>query len=136
MKVTEKEILEGIDFVFKTLWPRMVYNKKHYDNCKSQAVDIMNLVNNIVRIDDLLNSLSHLESVGLTIATGLIYSLNKDKYVPFDKYTLEHAYRLSIIPNKTIENSYEDYSNRVLNYIKRSKELSTIEDFVLEARKF
>lgn len=132
----QEDVLKGIDYVFNELWPRMAYNRKHYENCKNYVGTITTLMNSVNNVNDLIQCLSSLNLIGSTIASGLIYSMWRDKYVPFDKYTIEHAYRLGIIPNKDISNYYEKYCDSVVKYVKNSKSLNTIEDFVRESWKF
>ena len=133
-KFAEFEVLEGIEYLFKELWPKMRYVNKSYQVCKNHVNTITILINNSLNVNDLLESLSRLEGIGYVISSGLIYSMYENKYVPFDKYTLEYSYRLNIIPDTIINsNTYEKYSNKVVKYIKNSKSLNSIEDFVREA---
>ena len=111
----------------------MIYSSERYKECKSLVGNITILLNNINNKNNLLQCLSCLSGVGPTISSGLIYSMWRDKYVPFDKYTLEYAYRLNIIPDKNFETSYELYSNKVLEYINNSDSINSVEDFIRKA---
>ena len=114
----------------------MALSPVHRDRCLGQ----INLINTVFQaygqdFDELLKQLTALPNIGLVISSGIIFSVNRNSMVPFDKFTTGWAIELEIIPNARISsNNYVVYSKKIVNYVDGSKHLKTIVDFVREAR--
>jgi hypothetical protein len=83
IQITEKSNKETT-----TKRPAMPYAQDHTQNCLKQIQSIENYFKKYSTIDNhnyLLNGLDSLEDIGITIATGLIWSNNRKYRVPFDK---------------------------------------------------
>lgn len=126
-----------IEQLFDDLWPLMPYASKHKLNCLNQIVAIQNYFNkSSSNHDTLLNNLCSLDGIGLTIASGLIWSVFPENRVPFDKYTLAYALKKEIIRTEKISKYYTQYSEKITAYcdtFSTSDEKYTIEDFVRDA---
>lgn len=93
--------------------------------------------------DSLLDGLSSLDGIGLTIASGLIWSTDPLEAVPFDKFTMTYALTERILRNEYISGGhYADACQKIVSYcagftmtedngIERGYE---VDDFVREAR--
>lgn len=135
--MTEKHINKLFDY----LWPAMYFAKDHKTNCIKNLKAIDHYFKKYADDHDkLLNSLSSLDGIGLTIASGLIWSYYPTKRAPFDKYTLTYAIKLKIIPTEYISKNYTKYSDNLKKFCdqylittKLTKRKYTIEDFVREA---
>ena len=121
--------------LFDDLWPGMLYMQQHKVNCINQYSSINNYF--LKYSDDhnkLLKGLCTLDGVGLTIASGLIWSVYPEERVPFDKYTFTYALFKRIIRTEEISNDYVGNSLRVKEYCNSFvKKKYTIESFVREA---
>jgi len=129
--VTQQDIV----FLFDVVWPRMEGSAFHRDNCLAQIDDINRLFQaHQGNFDHLLNALDTLSDIGLVVSSGLIFCVNRNTMVPFDKYTMGWALQLRIILDNKISNgNYVDYSTRIVGYINGSNHLKSILDFVREA---
>lgn len=127
--------VQDIVFLFDDLWPEMMYSANRRDECITRIQQINSLFQmHQQNFDYLLNALDELPGIGLVIASGLIFSANRDTMVPFDKYTTGLALELGVIPDNRISaNNYVNYSNRIIDYITNSGHLSNVVDFVREA---
>lgn len=127
---------QDIVFLFDDLWPLMEHSAIHRDKCLAQIGNINFLFQKYSQnINQLLEELTALPDIGLVIASGLIFSVNRATMVPFDKYTTGWAIELGIIPNNRISaNNYINYSNKITKYITSSSHLTDIVAFVREAR--
>lgn len=127
---------QDIIFLFDELWPLMDWSAVHRDKCLAEInqIDAM-FESHQQNFNELLTALDSIQDIGLVIASGLIFSANRNTMVPFDKYTTGWALELHIIPdNKISANNYVDYSSKIKAYIGNSDHLSNIVDFVREAR--
>jgi hypothetical protein len=123
-----------IVWLFDEVWPLMKYSAMHRDQCRSQYSLITQIFKKHKNNGDLLlNTLTSVNGIDLTIGSGLIYSANTDSMVPFDQWTTGYALELHILPNATISRNYTKYCSLIETYVKRSSQLKTILDFVLEA---
>lgn len=126
---------QDMAWLFDTLWPWMKRAASHHANCLAQ----FNVIEGLFRAyrndpDALLLQLDNLKGIGLVIASGLIFSSNRDSFIPFDRYTMGWALRLGIIPDHYIsQGTYAKYSQMIVAYINRVKHLDSIFSFVREA---
>ncbi len=126
---------QDIYFLFDELWPKMEGSAAHRDRCLAQFDQISTLFqDHQSNFNQLLIKLDELPDIGSVIASGLIFSANRGKMIPFDKFTTGRAIEKRIIPNNKISaNNYVNYSNRIVDYIRSRPHLSNIVDFVREA---
>lgn len=126
-----------INKLFDHLWPGMNFALDHKLTCLKNIKAINNyFVKYQKDHDKLLNSLCSLDGIGLTIASGLIWSYYPNTRVPFDKYTLTYAIREKIIPSENISSNYVNYSEKIKDFCSEyviGNNKYTIEDFVREA---
>ncbi|WP_430412943.1 hypothetical protein [Kordia sp.] len=104
-KITKSDIL----YLFDNLWPVMPYAQEHKRNCLAQIKPIENYFAKYPlneNHNELLNGLDSLDGIGLTIASGLIWSANRKTRVPFDKYTTTYALELKLIRTEKISTDY------------------------------
>ena len=122
----------NIEILFDELWPGMLYVSDHRLNCLTQFDSIQNYFKKNSDQNVLLGNLCSLEGIGLTIGTGLIWTVYPDTRVPFDKYTLTYALQKEIIRTDNISENYTLCSEKVKKYC--DKKQWTIKNFVREAR--
>jgi hypothetical protein len=113
----------------------MEYAPIHRDKCLARLEIINSILKQHTNINDILRALDAMEDIGLVIASGLIFTANKETMVPFDKYTTGYALQLNIIPDVKISggNNYTDYSRKVHEYIQKRADLTSVLDFVRQA---
>jgi hypothetical protein len=124
-----------IIWLFDVVWPAMAYSTMNRDQCISQYSQITQIFQSHKNNGDLLlNTLTSVNGIGLTIGSGLIYSANTDSMIPFDKWTTGYALELRILSDAFIsKGNYSKYSSLIVKYVKKSSQLKTILDFVREA---
>lgn len=108
-----------IYYLFEDLWPMMLYAHDHKRNCIAQFKAIENYFVKYPQNTDhniLLNSLRTLDGIGITIASGLIWSAHRIERVPFDKYTLTYSLEKRILQTDKISNDYIGACERVKEY--------------------
>ena len=126
----------NIEDLFDELWPGMLYAHGHKLNCLTQLNSIQNYFKKNLYHNILLKNLCSLEGIGITIGTGLIWSVYPDIRVPFDKYTLTFALQKKIISSDKVSERYVLYSERIKRFCDEStidERPYTIKDFVREA---
>ena len=107
----------------------------HRDRCLAHLPDITHVFHSFPNDPDaVLNGLDEIEDIGLVIASGVIFSANRGRYLLFDQYTMGYALQLGIIPNHQITNgNYGTYSDLIVRYIAGHAEIGSIEEFVRAA---
>lgn len=125
-----------IEMLFDDLWPMMYHSKIHKQNCLNSLVAIQHYFK--ISTDDniLLKNLRSLDGIGLTIASGLIWSVNQYSRVPFDKYTLTFALVNKIIPSEYISKDYINNCLKVTQFCEQFEidgRAYDVRDFVREA---
>jgi hypothetical protein len=125
--------ISHLNNLFDYLWPAMTLASGH----KATCIEKLSAINNcFIKFKDdhdkLLASLSSLDGIGLTIASGLIWSYYPHNRVPFDKYTVTYAIDLKIIPSENISSNYTKYSEKIKEFCSEYIDY-TIEDFVRQA---
>lgn len=129
----------NINRLFLDLWPAMPYCNINHQLCLSQSDKIESRFGEHGKdFDKLLQSLIKINGIGLTIASGLIWSVYRNEAVPFDKYTMAHALSKGILRSAIISTGrYTKACQKIVEYcIKKEDETQmsfTIEDFVREA---
>lgn len=126
---------EDIVWLFDYVWPTMEYSPMWRDNCLRQLDTINRLFLEFQNHpDNLLNALDALDGVGLVIGSGLIFSVYREDFVPFDRYTMSWALELHLVDDDRIsDGNYAKYSGQIVQYIQNSIHLESILDFVREA---
>src|SRR5947209_672914 len=99
----------------------------HRDHCLAQLDQIAEVFReNPDDADDVLQGLIMIDGIGPVIASGLIFTANRDRFVPFDRYTMGYALELRILPNHQITTgNYSRYSGLVLRYLTEHPEVGT-----------
>ena len=134
-KILKSDIL----YLFDVLWPIMPYVQEHKKNCLAQFKSIENYFAKYPlneNHDELLNGLNSLDGIGITIASGLIWSANRKTRVPFDKYTLTYSLNEKIIRTEKISDKYIKVCEKIKNYCDKLEidgRDYEIEDFVRDA---
>ncbi len=134
MKVLKKNIIE----LFDVLWPAMPYVQVHRAFCIDNLATINNCFKKFPNHNNLLNSLRSIDNIGITIASGLIWSVYPENRVPFDKYTLAFAIEEGILASENVSEDYIRCCNKVKTFCDNVEcedplETYTITDFVREA---
>jgi endonuclease III-like uncharacterized protein len=109
----------------------MPYAEEHKHKCLDQRKSIENYFVKYPKIEDhneLLYGLLSLSGIGLTVASGLIWSAHRNLRVPFDKYTATYALKLKLMRSERISSNYIRFCESIKEYCDRNK--YTIEDFV------
>ncbi len=135
-RISKSDIL----YLFDDLWPIMPYVEDHKRNCLEQIKPIKNYFTKYSlneNHNELLNGLDSLDGIGLTIASGLIWSTHRKDRVPFDKYTTTYALELKLIKTEKISTDYIGICEIIKEYcngmeFKDGGEYE-IEDFVRDA---
>lgn len=125
-----------IEMLFTELWPMMPFSSENKHKCMEQFYSIEAYFKKSENDDELLTNLCSLPGIGLTIASGLIWSIHQDSRVPFDKYTLGYALQKKILFSDAIKGKYIRASEKIKEYcLERSNDNQAyeIEDFVREA---
>ena len=135
-KILKSDIL----YLFEELWPLMPYTEKHKINCLTRFKIIESYFAKYSckeNHNELLKGLNSLEGIGLTIASGLIWSVYRKDRVPFDKYTMTYALELKLLRTEIISDDYIGACDIIKKYcdgLKFENESAyEIEDFVREA---
>ncbi|HKB42003.1 MAG TPA: hypothetical protein VKD72_36585 [Gemmataceae bacterium] len=125
-----------IRFLFDQLWPEMEYSPVHCDRCLANLDRITEVFReNPDDPEGVLQGLLEIEDIGPVIASGLIFSANRDRFVPFDKYTMGYALELRILSDRRITTgNYGRCSASVVDYVAGHPEVGDIEGFVRAAR--
>lgn len=127
-------VQQDVEWLFNIVWPRMEGAAAHRDQCLTQLAHIRKLFAQSNNFNTLLNQLDALPDIGLVIGAGLIFCVNQDTMVPFDKYTTGWALELKVIPdNRISQGNYTLYSRKIADYIGSSK-LRSILEFVRAAQ--
>ena len=85
--------------------------------------------------NEVLGKLRHVEGIGLTIATGLLWAYDPDRFVPFDKRTTGHCLLEKWIrKDAPVSADYEKTCERVIAAaVGPGKRYDTIRDLVVGA---
>lgn len=82
----------NIHRLFNKLWPGMRVSTSHRDHCLKILPQLESYFKKWGSdLDSLLDCLASLDGIGLTIASGLIWSVYPGTAVPFDKWTMSYA---------------------------------------------
>lgn len=134
MIIAEKNIIE----LFDVLWPGMPFVQTHRAFCMDNLATINNCFKKFPDHNDFLNSLKSIDNIGITIASGLIWSVYPENRVPFDKWTLAFALKERILTSEHISEDYINCCDKIKKFCDNVEcedpaETYTITDFVREA---
>jgi hypothetical protein len=134
MIVSERNIIE----LFDVLWPAMPLVQTHRASCLEHLPAINSCFKKFKDHNELLNSLRSIDNIGITIASGLIWSVYPEDRVPFDKYTLAFAIEEEILTSEHVSQDYVHCCDKIKTFCDEVKcedptETYTITDFVREA---
>lgn len=132
-----------VNYLFDELWPMMHGSPHHKQNCIAQFSAVSAYFKKHGKnFDELLNSLDSLDGIGLTVASGLIWSAYRHEAVPFDKYTMTYALYEGVLRTHRISaGKYSKCSKEVIAYCSKfvfheedgTERPYEVEDFVREA---
>lgn len=95
----------NIQRLFDKLWPGMHASASHRDHCLKILPQLESCFKKWgTDWDNLLDCLAGLDGIGLTIASGLIWSVYPSTAVPFDKWTMSYALEERILTTPLISN--------------------------------
>jgi len=123
-----------LDLLFDELWPQMPFLAENKANCIDKFEAIEKCFRKFKDKDDnaLLESLCALDGIGVTIASGLIWTVDPEARVPLDKYTFTYALYNKWIMNPKIRGNYVRISEKICAACE--EENMSIEAFVREAK--
>jgi hypothetical protein len=123
-----------IRYLFDELWPQIHLSAVHRERCLANLARIQEVFRDHPdNADRVLQSLDEIEDIGLVIASGIIFSANRRRFVPFDQYTMGHALELRIIQSDVISGGgYARSSALVVDHIAVNG-IHDIEQFVRDA---
>lgn len=112
-----------------------MHSAAHKASCEDHGKEIVAAFTESSGANEVLRKLQHIEGVGLTIATGLLWVFDPDRYVPFDRRTtelcLQHGW---IRKDAVISADYEKTCERVETAaVGEGKRFATIQDLVVGA---
>jgi len=96
------------------MWGGMHGVQGHHANCRAHSDEIAQVFEARQSANEVLMGLLHVEGVGLTIATGLLWAAYPDTYVPFDKKTMGYCLSQMWLPTDLITSDYEKVCGKVL----------------------
>lgn len=117
----------------------MPYAQEHKKLCLDKFKAIENYFAKYPLLEnhnELLNGLNSLDGIGITIASGIIWSTYRKKRVPFDKYTLTFALEKKLTRTDKISDKYISVCEKICEFC-AEYEIDgrdyEIEDFVRDA---
>lgn len=135
--------IDDVRYLFDELWPMMHGSELHKQNCIAHFKQVESCFRKWEGdFDSLLRGLDSIDGIGLTIASGLIWSVYPDEAVPFDKYTMTYALTVEILATNNIsDDKYAAACKKVVAYCEGftcTEEDGTarayeIQDFVVDA---
>ena len=129
--ITEKKIV----YLFDVLWSAMEYCAENRERCLRQFPLIeKQFIKHKLDFNTLLQELIKYDGIGITIATGLIWSAYPGRAVPFDKYTTTWSLQKKYIKTNRISDDYKTICSKIIKELKARRRPITVHDFVREAR--
>ena len=122
--------------VFDT-WGTMAFHDSNKQNCFKHIKEITSAFNGSETIDGVLSKLVQIEGIGVTLATGILWAFDPNKYVPVDKKTTGFcAERCLLKWGNNLRLGYERACRHIVNeVIGEGKRWITIRAMVLRAEK-
>jgi hypothetical protein len=133
MKLDANELPAMLDELF-TMWGGMHGAQGHHANCRAHSDEIVQAFETSASANEALSMLLHIEGIGLTIATGILWAAYPAQYVPFDKKTMGYCLRQELIRSDLITRDYEKVCRTVVDEaVGLEKDHLKIKDLVHEA---
>jgi hypothetical protein len=133
MKLDANELPAMLDELF-TMWGGMHGAQGHHANCRAHSDEIVQAFETSASANEALSLLLHIEGIGLSFATGILWAAYPDQYVPLDKKTMGYCLREQIVRSDRITSDYEKVCRKVVDAVVGSgKDHPTIKDLVHDA---
>lgn len=130
--ISEKRII----YLFDNLWPHLENCIQHRETCMQLYPKIQfQFIENCHSFDSLLYSLMKYDGIGISIATGLIWTAYPNRAVPFDRYTTSWCLHKKYIQSNNISENYSNVCSKVIKALKVRKKPITVEELFREAFK-
>jgi hypothetical protein len=114
-----------------TMWGGMHAVQEHDANCRAHADEIVETFKTSSTDNEVLSKLLHIEGIGLTIATGILWSAYPERCVPFGKKTMGYCLSRKILRSDAITRDYEKVCKTVIDAeVGEGKEHAKIKDLV------
>ena len=102
-----------LDEVF-TMWGAMHGSVGHHSNCLEHIDEIVASFKSSGTADEVVSKLVHVEGIGVTIATGILWAFDPAKYVPFDKKTTGYCLTMKWMHTVNLRLGYERICRRIV----------------------
>lgn len=133
MKLDTNKLPAMLDELF-TMWGGMHGAQGHHANCRTHSDEIVQAFETSASPNEVLSKLVHVEGIGLTIATGILWAAYPDQYVPFDKKTMGYCLRRELVRSDRITSDFEKVCKKVVaDAVGDGKKHHTIKDLVHDA---
>jgi len=114
-----------------TMWGGMHGVQAHHANCRARRNEIAEAFETSSSTNEVLSKLLHIEGVGLTIATGLLWAAHPERCVPFDQKTMGYCLRRGVLRSDRITGDYERACKKLVHIeVGDGKKHATIKDLV------
>lgn len=130
MKLDPKKLPSMLEELF-TMWGGMHGVQGHHANCRAHRDEIVKAFETSNSANEVLSKLLHIEGIGLTIATGILWAVHPEKYVPFDKKTMGYCLSQKWLRSDLITSDYEKVCKKVIDAsVGEGKKHPTIKNLV------
>ena len=131
----DKHKLHGMLDELFSMWARMHGAASHKAACQDHSDEIVAAFIESDSANEVLRKLRHIDGVGLTIATGILWASDPGRYVPFDKRTTGLCLREKWIRSDAIVSAdYEKTCARVVAAaVGEGKRFRSIQELVVGA---
>jgi len=113
------------------MWGGMHGVHGHHASCRAHSAEILKAFETFASANEVLAALLHIEGIGLTIATGILWAAYPDKFVPFDKKTMGYCLSNRWLRSDLVTSDYEKVCRKVLDAaVGEGKKHPTIKNLV------
>ena len=117
-----------------TMWGGMHGVAAHHASCLAHIDEIVAAFKSSNTADEVVSKLVHVEGIGTTIATGILWAIDAAKYVPFDKKTTGYCLTKKWMHVVNLRLGYEKVCRRIVDAaVGEGKAHETIRALVLAA---
>jgi hypothetical protein len=129
-EITRDRVRLMLDEVF-TMWGGMHGVAAHHASCRAHIDEIVAAFKSSNTADEVVSKLVHVEGIGTTIATGIMWAFDPAKYVPFDKKTTGYCLTKKWMHTVNLRLGYEKICRRIVDAaVGEGKEHETIRALV------
>lgn len=130
MKLDPNKLPSMLEELF-AIWGGMHGVQGHHANCRAHSTEIVGAFETGNSANEVLAKLLHIEGIGLTIATGILWAAYPDDYVPFDKKTMGYCLSQRWLRSDLITSDYEKVCKKVVDAgVGEGKKHPTIKNLV------